>query len=136
MLFVENSLPEAAAPRPSDLLPSLSQIDPEFLAALPDDVRHEIEQHYKRKDSHVTRGEHNASHVMRGSDSHVTHVHQTQPPGDRVSERKTKTFEAGDIQKKGKIQVVATQKQVYFCSLLCKFQGSIAVNRPFAAGVT
>ena len=114
MLFVENSLPEAAAPRPSDLLPSPSQIDPEFLAALPDDVRHEIEQHYERKDSHVTRGERSASHV--------THVHQTQPPGDRVSERKTKTFEAGDIQKKGKIQVVATPKQVYFCSLLCNFK--------------
>ena len=125
MLFAENSVPETAPPRPSDLLPSPSQIDPEFLAALPDDVRHEIEQHYKRKDLHVTRGERSDSHVTRGErgDTHVTHVHiQTQPPGDRVSERKTKTLEAGDIQKKGKTQVVAAPKQVHFHNLFCNFK--------------
>lgn len=144
MLFAENSLPETAPPRTSDLLPSPSQIDPEFLAALPDDVRHEIEQHYKRRDSHVThgstshvtRGEHSASHVTRGerSDSHVTHVHQTQPPGDRVSERNTKTFEAGDIQKKGKTQIVAAPKQVHFYSLFCNFDscqfGQVLTENP------
>jgi len=108
ILFAENSLPETAPQRTSELLPSPSQIDPEFLAALPDDVRHEIEQHYKQKDLHVTRGD---SHATRGG-SHVTRVHiQTQPPGDRVSERNTITFEAGDVQKKGKTKVVAAPKQ-------------------------
>ena len=43
-----------AAPSTSDLLPSPSQIDPEFLAALPDDVREELEQAYKLKDSNMT----------------------------------------------------------------------------------
>lgn len=38
----------------SDLLPSPSQIDPDFLAALPDDVREELEQAYKLKDSNIT----------------------------------------------------------------------------------
>ena len=114
ILFAENS--ETAPKRPSDLLPSPSQIDPECLAALPDDVRHEIEQHYKRKESHVTRGER--------VDSHVTRVHiQTQPPGDRVSERNTTTFEAGDVQEKGKTQVVAAPKQVHFYRLFCNFNG-------------
>ena len=118
ILFAENSVSETAPQRPSELLPSPSQIDPEFLAALPDDVRHEIEQHYKRKDSHVTRGD---AHVTRG-DSHVTRVHiQTQPPGDRVSERNTITFEAGDVQKKEK--VIAAPKQVHFYSLFCNFKG-------------
>ena len=42
-----------AAPSTSDLLPSPSQIDPEFLAALPDDVREELEQAYKLKDSNI-----------------------------------------------------------------------------------
>ena len=107
ILFAENSLPETAPQTASELLPSPSQIDPEFLAALPDDVRQEIEQHYKRKDSHVTR-----------EDSRVTRVHiQTQPPGERVSERNTITFEAGDVQKKGKTQVVTAPKQVNFFTL-------------------
>lgn len=117
ILFAENSLPEAAPQRDSERLPSPSQIDPEFLAALPDDVRQEIEQHYKRKDSQVTREE----------DSHVTRVHiQTQPPGDRVSdipperiaERNTITFQGGDVQKKGNTQVVDLPKQVHFYSLI------------------
>ena len=43
-----------AAPSTSDLLPSPSQIDPEFLAALPDDVREELEQAYKLKNSNIT----------------------------------------------------------------------------------
>ena len=43
-----------AAPSTSDLLPSPSQIDPEFLAALPEDVREELEQAYKLKDSNIT----------------------------------------------------------------------------------
>ena len=106
--------------------PSPSQIDPESLEALPDDIRHEIEQYYKRKDSHVTRGERINSHVTCGerSDLHVTNNHiQTQPPGNRVSERKTKTFEADDSHRKGKTQVVAAPKQVRFYSLFCNFKG-------------
>ena len=125
ILFAENSVPETGPPRASDLLPSPSQIDPESLEALPDDVRHEIEQYYKRKYSHLTREERSDSHVTRGecSDTHVTHVHfQTQQPGDPVSERKMKTLEAGDIQKKGKTQVVAAPKQVHFHNLFCNFK--------------
>jgi len=115
ILFEENALPETAPQTASDLLPSPSQIDPEFLAALPDDVRQEIEQHYKRKDSHATRG---GSHVTRGDsnvlleDSHVACVHiQTRPPGDRVSEGNTITFKADDVQKIGKTEVAAPRKQ-------------------------
>ena len=54
-LFEESTSSEAAPQGTSDLPPSPSQIDPEFLAALPDDVRQEIEQAYKRKDPHVAR---------------------------------------------------------------------------------
>ena len=104
ILFEENSLPEAAAcHRTSELLPSPSQIDPEFLAALPDDVRQEIEQAYKQKESLVTR-------------AHA----QARPPADRVleapserRERNTMNLQAGDIQRKEGIQVIAPPKQVH-----------------------
>ncbi|XP_078373550.1 DNA repair protein REV1-like isoform X2 [Oculina patagonica] len=101
-LFEENSLPEAAPSRTSELLPSPSQIDPEFLAALPDDVRQEIEQAYKQKDPHVTRAQ-----------------VQPLPPVDSVSnaaaerrtERNTTTFQVADDQKKKSPQVIAPPKQ-------------------------
>ena len=140
ILFEENALPETAPQTASDLLPSPSEIDPDFLAALPDDVRQEIEQHYKRKDSHATRG---GSHVTRGDshvlleDSHVARVHiQTRLPGDRVSERNAVTFKSDDVQKKGKTEVAAPRKQVHFYSLFrnlkglsCQF-GQVLVENP------
>lgn len=109
-LFEENSLPEAAPSRTSGLLPSPSQIDPEFLAALPDDVRQEIEQAYKQKDPHVTRAQ-----------------VQPLPHVDRVSinvaaERSTErnmTFQAVDDQKKEKPKVIiAPLKQVHVLDFL------------------
>ena len=90
-------------------------------------MRQEIEQHYKRKDSHATRG---GSHVTRGDshvlleDSHVARVHiQTRLPGDRVSERNAVTLKSDDVQKKGKTEVAAPRKQVHFYSLFRNLKG-------------
>lgn len=121
-LFEENSLPEAVPPRTSELLPSPSQIDPEFLAALPDDVRQEIEQAYKQKDPHVTRAQ-----------------AQPLPPVDRVSnvatekrtERNTTTFQVAYDQKKESFQAIAPPKQVHFFVLLVRHQRwTVVPKRP------
>ena len=84
--------------RASELLPSPSQIDPEFLAALPEDVRQEIEQAYKQKDSLVGR-----SHIQAG---------RFGPAPENNTERTAITFQAEDVCKKETSQVIAPPKQV------------------------
>lgn len=71
-LFEENSSLESAQ-QMSDLLPSPSQIDPEFLLALPDHVRQEIEQAYRVKNLKLTRGRGEAVETM----THNVEVPQT-----------------------------------------------------------
>lgn len=85
--------------RASELLPSPSQIDPEFLAALPEDVRQEIEQAYKQKDSLVAR-----SHIQAG---------RLGPAPENNTERTMITIQAEDVyRKKETSQVIAPPKQV------------------------
>ena len=100
-LFDKNTSSEAAHPSTSELLPSPSQIDPEFLAALPDDVREELEQAYKRKDSHVT-------HVRIQAPVSDASVF----PPERSTEESALVVESDDVHKKEAKKVNAPRKQV------------------------
>lgn len=74
----------------SDLLPSPSQIDPEFLVALPDHVRQEIEQAYKGRDLEITRAR---IHVNAPANSHIGVL-----PTKNGMEMSTGTVHCGDFQ--------------------------------------
>ena len=110
ILFEDNHLPEEGAQRASDLLPSPSQIDPEFLAALPEDVRQEIEQACKQKN-------------LLGAPSKVQEGRLGDHFSDFASEHKTeRTFttrlQEEDVNNTRKSQIIAPPKQVpNFCSL-------------------
>ena len=107
VLFEENTSTEEADQRTgSELLPSPSQIDPEFLAALPDDVRQEIEQAYKRKDSCVGRA-HSQAPLSAASD--VVGF----PPEKSIG-RSAVAGHSDDVQKKEVIAVNTAPKQVNF----------------------
>lgn len=104
MLFEENTSTEGAAQRASELLPSPSQIDPEFLAALPDDVRQEIEQAYKRKDACGTRAR------VQAPPSGAPHV-PVFPP-ERSTEKSTGAVQSDEVQRKECPEVTTPPKQV------------------------
>lgn len=104
LLFEENTSTEGAAQRASELLPSPSQIDPEFLAALPDDVRQEIEQAYKRKDACGTRAR------VQAPPSGAPHV-PVFPP-ERSTEKSTGAVQSDEVQRKACPEVTTPPKQV------------------------
>lgn len=106
VLFEENTSTELADQRTSELLPSPSQIDPEFLAALPDDVRQEIEQAYKRKDCCVGRAR---SQAPLSVASDVVGF-----PPEKSTGRSAEAGHSDDVQKKEVIDVNTAPKRVSF----------------------
>ena len=104
LLFDENTSTKQAALGASELLPSPSEIDPEFLAALPDDVRQEIEQAYKRNDTCVTRAR------VQADPSGAPHI-PVFPP-ERSMERSAVTVQSDDVQRKECPEVPTPPKQV------------------------
>ena len=102
ILFEESTSSTIAPQSTTELLPSPSQIDPEFLAALPDDVRQEIEQAYKRKDSRVQ--------VPPPGPSHVTVL--LPEKRSAVLERRAVVVQSTAVQKSDDAVLKARPKQV------------------------
>ena len=110
LLFEDNNLSEGVVLRASDLLPSPSQIDPEFLAALPEDVRQEIEQACKRKN--LLRAPSNVQEGYLGD--RISNL----APGNETKRISTARVKAEDVSNTEKSQIIAPPKQVStFCSL-------------------
>lgn len=103
LLFEDNNLSEGVVLRASDLLPSPSQIDPEFLAALPEDVRQEIEQACKRKN--LLRAPSNVQEGYLGD--RISNL----APGNETKRISTARVKAEDVSNTEKSQIIAPPKQ-------------------------
>lgn len=118
--FEENFSLESAQ-QMSDLLPSPSQIDPEFLMALPDHVRQEIKQAYRGKKLQIARSHVEAAEAI----THNIEVPQTKPD----IKMSTEHVQGGGIQNVENSKINTPTEQVNFllltscyCSLLCDTQ--------------